>query len=284
MQTVTVLAPILLVITSFPFVGQSPSQTDTPSAAGTEHLSAPATNPSPSTADAQAARPAPPPEMKPVSAELIGSLSTKTAKPGDSIVVLTESSVKTADGTDIPKGTKLLGHVVGAQSSTAGATAQIVLKFDHAELAGGKDLPIQSEIESLGAGDASANSTAAPATGAGRRAAVTAGNGPSPAANPLIPEQPSMSSDTQPSQSANAASGGSTGVEPGTVIATTGQIDIRTTAVPGVLVANNEPGHRDPRMAQASTVLLGANTDVQLSGGTPLVMGIATTAPALQVR
>jgi hypothetical protein len=63
-------------------------------------------------------------------------------------------------------------------------------------------------------------------------------------------------------------------------VAKTGQIDIRTTAIPGVLLANNQPGQQDPRMVHASSVLLGAHKDVQLSGGTPLVIGVATSAGA----
>src|ERR1700728_4027260 len=62
---------------------------------------------------------------------------------------------------------------------------------------------------------------------------------------------------------------------PGTVVARTGNIAIRTTSIPGVLLANNAPGLQDPRMAQASSILLGAKQDIQLSGGTQMVLGVA---------
>jgi hypothetical protein len=42
-----------------------------------------------------------------------------------------------------------------------------------------------------------------------------------------------------------------------------------------VLVANNAPGQQDPRMAQVSTILLGAKQDIQLDGGTQMVLGVA---------
>jgi len=42
-----------------------------------------------------------------------------------------------------------------------------------------------------------------------------------------------------------------------------------------VLLANNAPGQQDPRMAQASSILLGAKQDIQLDGGTQMVLGIA---------
>ena len=64
----------------------------------------------------------------------------------------------------------------------------------------------------------------------------------------------------------------------GTVVARTGNIAIATTSVPGVLLANNAPGQQDPRMAQASSILLGAKQDIQLDGGTQMVLGVAATA------
>jgi hypothetical protein len=42
-----------------------------------------------------------------------------------------------------------------------------------------------------------------------------------------------------------------------------------------VLVANNEPGEQDPRMADASSILLGARKDIDLDGGTVIVIGVA---------
>jgi hypothetical protein len=59
-------------------------------------------------------------------------------------------------------------------------------------------------------------------------------------------------------------------------VAKTGNIAIRTTSVPGVLLANNAPGQQDPRMAQVSSILLGAKQDIQLDGGTQMVLGVAS--------
>jgi hypothetical protein len=61
-------------------------------------------------------------------------------------------------------------------------------------------------------------------------------------------------------------------------VARTGNIAIRTTSIPGVLLANNEPGQQDPRMAQASGILLGAKKDVHLDSGTKVVIGVAAAA------
>jgi hypothetical protein len=61
-------------------------------------------------------------------------------------------------------------------------------------------------------------------------------------------------------------------------VARTGNIAIRATSIPGVLLANNEPGQQDLRMAQSSGILLGAKRDVQLDGGTKVVIGVAAAA------
>ena len=90
-------------------------------------------------------------QLAPVKGELVGKLDSTSAKTGDSVVVKTRDDVKTADGTDIPKGSKLVGHVTGVQARGEGKeNAQIAIKFDHAELKSGQSLPIESVIESVG--------------------------------------------------------------------------------------------------------------------------------------
>jgi len=59
-------------------------------------------------------------------------------------------------------------------------------------------------------------------------------------------------------------------------VAQNGGINIVTTAVPGVLLANNAPGQQDPRMARVSSILLGARRDIQLDSGTHMVVAIAS--------
>jgi hypothetical protein len=55
-------------------------------------------------------------QLQPVSGELEGKLDAKTAKVGDNVVVKTKTSIKTADGTEIPKGAKLIGKVTKVQA------------------------------------------------------------------------------------------------------------------------------------------------------------------------
>ena len=298
MQTSTVLVAALFALTSFPFIGQSTPQDTAPAGSGVQQQTTPSAGRTPGSQPEQAtpstpaaaadtsatatAPTGPPPELKPVSAELVGRLDTKTSKAGDSVVVQTKADVKTADGTQIPKGTKLVGRVVGAQASNAGDTSQIAVQFDHAELAGGQTLPIQSQIQSIGSSDAStaASAGSSPAnSGAMRGSPGRDATTPSAAGLPAS-AQSQMPGGAPSGQAPAAGSAATSGPAPGTVVAKTGQIEIRTTGVPGVLLANNQPGQQDPRMAHASSVLVGAHKDVQLSGGTPMVIGVATSGGA----
>jgi hypothetical protein len=214
--------------------------------------------------------------MSSVNCELVSKLDSKTAKTGDSVVVQTKSSVKTADGTEIPKGSKLVGHVLGAKPSGAGENSQVALQFDHIELKGGQSVPIHSQIQSIapagGSASASGSSGMSGTPAAGSANPSTSGvNGGSRASG--APQGTSADSGAAAENGAPAA---------GTVVAKTGNIAIATTSVPGVLLANNAPGQQDPRMAQASSILLGAKQDIQLDGGTQMVVGVATAGAGAQ--
>ena len=215
-------------------------------------------------------------EMSPVNGELVEKLDTKTAKTGDSVVVKTRSSAKTADGTEIPKGSKLIGRVTAVKPSANGDNSQVALEFDRAELKGGQHLAIHSEIQSLSLSDSDApastsDTMAAVPGGPSAGGAATAGMNGSGGAAATSPSQPQMSN---PSSNASAAPQGPPAA--GTVVARTGNIAIRTTSIPGVLLASNEPGQQDPRMAQSSGILLGPKHDIHLDGGTRMVIGVAS--------
>jgi hypothetical protein len=269
MKKSTALVTTVFAMASFPLLAQQSAP------------ASPETQQSPSSTMPQSSQAAAPVvEMSPVNGELVSKLDSKTAKAGDSVVVQTKAAVKTADGTEIPKGSKLMGHVMGVHASEAGDNSQVVLKFDQLELKGGQSVPIQSQIQSIGA-SAGANSAAtseAPAAGSATAGASSAGS-----------TNPGASGSSRASGAPQSTAGGSSGAAAqgsapaaGTVVARTGNIAIRTTSVPGVLVANNEPGQRDPRMAQASSILLGAKQDVQLDTGTQMVVGVSSAGGGTQ--
>jgi hypothetical protein len=260
MKTGTAFVTSLFALASFPLLAQQP----------------PPASQAPQSPAATAEAPAV--ELSPVSGELVSKLDSKTAKTGDSVVVQTKTSAKTADGTEIPKGSKLVGKVMAVHPSGAGDNAQVVLQFDHLELKGGQSVPVHSQIQSIapagGAASASGSAlaggtTSAPPAGGSSNPGASGANGGSRASVPQAT-----------GGDAGAAAAGAPA--PGTVVARTGNIAIRTTSIPGVLVANNAPGQQDPRMAQASSILLGAKQDIELDGGTQMVVGVSAAGGATQ--
>jgi hypothetical protein len=276
MKTRTALVTSLFALASFSLGAQQPSpanQQDSPAAQQSPSSTAPAPPYSSSASPA-----APTAQMSPVNGELIQKLDSKTAKNGDSVVVQTKTSVKTPDGTEIPKGSKLVGHVIAVQPSQPGQNSQMALQFDRVELKGGKTMPVHSQIQSI-----SPSASGSSAVGGGATNGSQAAGSSNPSTSGAANGGASASGGAQgPGSSPGAASVANGGPPPGTVVAQTGQIAIRTTSIPGVLVANNAPGEQDPRMADASSILLGARKDIELDGGTLIVVGVAPTNAGTQ--
>ncbi len=89
-------------------------------------------------------------EMTAVTGELDGKLDSKSAKVGDRVTLKTTEKVQVSDGTLIPKGSRLVGHVTEVQAhSNDRAIAQIGVAFDRAELKNGESLPVHSLIRTV---------------------------------------------------------------------------------------------------------------------------------------
>ncbi|HEY6412311.1 MAG TPA: hypothetical protein VIX42_01405 [Edaphobacter sp.] len=257
MKTSIALVATLFAVASFPLSAQQPSPAEQPNSpaqqnpSGAEPANGPVTSPETSAV-----------QMSPVNGELVSKLDSKTAKAGDSVVVQTKASVKTADGTEIPKGSKLVGRIIGVQPSAEGENSQVALQFDHVELKGGQNVAVRSQIQSIAPQGGAASTSETPAAGSSnpRESGAAQGTGGDPGAAPT----------------------GNGAPAPGTVVAKTGNIAIRTTSIPGVLLANNAPGQQDPRMAKASSILLGAKQDIQLNGGTQMVVAVSTAGAGTQ--
>jgi hypothetical protein len=269
MKTGTAFVTTLFALASFPLLAQQPPPATQPTSPAIPR------NPPGMSPETSAA------EMSPVNGELVSKLDSKTAKAGDSVVVQTKSSVKTTDGTEIPKGSKLVGHVMGVHASEAGDNSQVVLQFDHVELKGGQSVPVHSQIQSIAppAGTASAS-------GSGAMSGPPAGGSSNPstsgATNTTAANGGSRASGAPQATGGDPAAAAGNSPAAGTVVARTGNIAIRTTSIPGVLLANNAPGQQDPRMAQASSILLGAKQDIQLDGGTQMVVGVSAAGGGTQ--
>jgi hypothetical protein len=247
-------------------------------------------------------------QLKPVTGELVDKLDSKSAKQGDSVVVKTDENLQISQGTEIPRGSKLIGHVTNVQPRGDGhENSQIAIQFDRAELKGGQSLPIESVIQSVSpANDAEATSgisnppgaygstsATVPTGGMGSTSGATTTNpamGSSPAGSmnqsnmdnrPGLASsstmQPGVAGQNPNSNGANSASGAmgnsaQANAAPGSIVARNGNVAIRTTSVPGVLLANDIHGLP---FSNASGMLLGARRDVRLDGGTRFVLAVA---------
>lgn len=221
---------------------------------------------------------APAAEMDPLSGalhidgELLEKLDSKSAKVGDRVVIKTRSTVRTANGVEISKGSKLIGRVTGVEPlGAAEANAQIALVFDRVELKDGQSLSIQGEIQSLApAGGDSENGEPDP------MAAAPSNVSPGHAPGDMYGSTPIAAPPAQISRTAQAEhTSGSSGA--GSIVARSGDLVIRTTAIPGLLLANHEQG---APAALSSSILLGAKRDVRLESGTRVVLAVVSAETA----
>lgn len=251
----------------------SPSQPDTQSAPSSQPGAA---VPVPSTANSPEASNS---DLRPVNGELVSKLDTKNAKNGDEVVIKTTEKTTIGSGVVLPKGSKITGHVTDVQAHDSNnPNSKVAIQFDHAEIKGGQTMPIKSVLQGLepAAGSDSAQSSpfntgSAPSAPTGSPSGSAAPG--SSASGGGSTSSPSYSSPA-PTQSTTAPSQGAPSGYPtaGTVVAHQGNIDIKTTAIPGVLIASASNGQP---FSNASGALLGARQNVHLDGGTKVTLAIA---------
>jgi hypothetical protein len=116
-----------------------------------------------------------------MSATLSKPLDARKAKPGDPVTATNDKDAKTADGSSIKQGSKLVGHVTKAQpldksasgKADARAGSMLGIVFDKAVLKDGHEVPLNASIQALSA----AESDAAFASDVGGAGASAAGSG-----------------------------------------------------------------------------------------------------------
>lgn len=225
--------------------------------------------------------------MRPVNCELAGKLDSKSAKVGDSVVVRTTMNLLTADGTEIPRGAKFIGHVTDVQAYASGeAESRLSLVFDHAQWSGGQSVAIHTLIEAL---------TPRPAL-----AAPPMDNGDSMGSATASADARSMGGlragggALGGTASAAASTAGSLGANPGGVLRNTGQtvgdlasnatppvgpvvsvgpvtaamMRLHATGIPGVLLAGDATG-------AVSGTLSASRRNVHLDAGTQLTLAVS---------
>jgi hypothetical protein len=100
-----------------------------------------------------------------MSATLSKPVDARKAKPGDSVTATSDKDAKSADGTSIKRGSKLVGHVTksrpldksasGGADTSAGSTLGIV--FDKAVLKDGREVPLNATIQAISTAESDAS-------------------------------------------------------------------------------------------------------------------------------
>jgi hypothetical protein len=86
-----------------------------------------------------------------ISVSLAKSIDSKKLKEGDEIPAKTVGTLRTSDGTIVPSGSKVVGHVTQATARSKGdASASLGIVFDKIEVPGSKDMPIKGMLQAVG--------------------------------------------------------------------------------------------------------------------------------------
>lgn len=225
-------------------------------------------------------------EMSEVTGELEGKLDSKTARRGDRVVLKTTEKVQTSDGTIIPRGSRLVGHVTEVQPfDIEVGPARIAIAFDHAELKNGQSIAIYTLIRGVSPIGMTANARQendgggmgmpvpmGPQVNGGRMSpdygGLAAADGAGLSTSPV-----DRTSDASASTGNRAATDST--VQPGVDLsADTGAHGVAATRarphptnIRGVLLAGN---------SSSSGVLLAPLKDIQFESGTLIQLGVAT--------
>jgi hypothetical protein len=85
-----------------------------------------------------------------VNAELTKGIDVKKAKAGDLVYARTTIAVTLADGTELPKGTKLIGKVTEARAkSSSDKTSHVAFSLEQAETKDGHEIPLRVMVTSV---------------------------------------------------------------------------------------------------------------------------------------
>ena len=230
-------------------------------------------------------------EMSSVTGELQGKLDARNAKVGDRVILKTTEKVQTSDGTVIPRGTRLVGHITHVQMrDSSHAVSQLAIAFDRAELKNGQSLAIYTLIRGVNPSpDVMAMNNASPMSavddplsggnpsgGAGGGRGGRGGGGQSGV----------LGSATQKTSATTSSVGDRTGAtanaDPGGAVQLAGHGDDvnentgahqlaaaravpHPTAIPGVMLAGN---------SSSSGVFLASRKDIEFESGTQMQLGI----------
>src|ERR1700681_4235475 len=78
------------------------------------------------------------------------TLDSSKLKEGDAVEVETAGSFKLPDGTLVPKGSKIMGHVTAAKARSKGdAESQLTVAFEKLDVSNGKLIAIKGTVQAV---------------------------------------------------------------------------------------------------------------------------------------
>jgi len=212
-----------------------------------------------------------------VSAELAQKIDSKNAKAGDQVVARTTSNAQW-HGARLPKGTRLMGKVTEVQAkSREHHDGRLAFTFDRAVLRDGREVPIHATLQSISAPTAGAMVDASDDFGTGGGPVAASGSGSAHAGGllgggggPIARSGGLVSGATS---SVGSASGRVVGATDATLRTSAGVVS--QTGASAVATVHNLPGVTATASASGDAMLQGSGRNVELSGGTQLVLGVS---------
>jgi hypothetical protein len=228
--------------------------------------------------------------MTSVETELTGRLDSRNAAVGQQVTAKTLGPAKLADGTALPRGTRLVGHVTRVQAHTQDQPyAKLAISFDRAELKDGQSVALRSVIRMVTPPASAAATASVPmmadeqagpvgagtSAGGGRGSGGARGGAGPGGGLPAGPMRPV-------GQTAGATLGGATAdarsLAEATADTTGGVVPQagetvsaapRATALPGVVLST-------AATADTSGTLMASGRDISLDTGTRITLGLIT--------
>lgn len=235
--------------------------------------------------------------LRPVQGELVSRVDSKSAKVGDEIVLKTTDKIETAEGTVIPKGSRLIGHIIDVQAHGNGhSDSSLSFAFDRAELKSGQSVAIHSVIrgvappaslESSAAADDSLNTGSTAGSMAGGGHSMGGGRGSAGLVGGAVGSATAVSSSTVSGTGTAssaavrttgnvgdaAASGAGSSLRGATRAAASGSA--QATSVHGVMLQSDAS-------AATSGTLSASKHNVHLDAGTQFTLDIAAAATTMR--
>jgi hypothetical protein len=138
-----------------------------------------------------------------VSAELTKRIDTKSAKQGDEVDAKVTTATRLPDGTDLPKGTKLIGKVTDVKAkSKEDKSAHLAFNIDRAVLKDGKQVPVMVAVTSVTGPAQSSNEMISPAGAGAGPSGSPNGGGSSMGGSTPAQSTPTMAEGGQPQSTA----------------------------------------------------------------------------------